>query len=124
MQSTSWTGSSTCENPSPTPMEAGTRNELLAAPAKPVDTVLETRLSGFTIHALVLATLPFASSLRVVPIAVVNGVFLYLGKKVMTGNQFLLRVRALAVVRGGRRQARREREEGEHFSTSVTGCQQ
>ena len=68
-----------------------------AAPAKPVDTVLETRLSGFTIHALVLATLPFASSLRVVPIAVVNGVFLYLGKKVMTGNQFLLRVRALAV---------------------------
>lgn len=31
------------------------------------------------------------------PVAVVNGVFLYLGKKVMTGNQFLQRVRALAV---------------------------
>jgi hypothetical protein len=59
--------------------------------------VLETRLTGFTVHALVLCTLPFASSLAVVPIAVVNGVFLYLGKKVMAGNQFLLRLRALAV---------------------------
>jgi len=68
-----------------------------AAASADVDTVLETRLSGFTVHALVLSTLPFASSLSVVPIAVVNGVFLYLGKKVMTGNQFLLRVRALAV---------------------------
>ena len=60
-------------------------------------TVLETRLSGFAVHALVLATLSFVSSLRVVPVAVVNGVFLYLGKKVMGGNQFLARVGALAI---------------------------
>jgi hypothetical protein len=31
------------------------------------------------------------------PQAVVNGVFLYLGRKVMQGNQFLVRLRALAV---------------------------
>ncbi|EOD22133.1 tentative Ca2+ interacting HCO3-transporter [Emiliania huxleyi CCMP1516] len=55
-----------------------------SAPAPEQERVLETRLSGFTIHAMV-------------PVAVVNGVFLYLGKKVMTGNQFLQRVRALAV---------------------------
>ena len=59
--------------------------------------VLETRLSGFAVHGLVLATLSFASSLRVVPIAVVNGVFLYLGKKVMSGNQFVARAIALAI---------------------------
>mmetsp|Transcript_29850 Transcript_29850/g.95281 ORF Transcript_29850/g.95281 Transcript_29850/m.95281 type:complete len:237 (+) Transcript_29850:926-1636(+) len=68
-----------------------------SAPAPEQERVLETRLSGFTIHAMVLGTLPFAPSLRAVPVAVVNGVFLYLGKKVMTGNQFLQRVRALAV---------------------------
>ena len=59
--------------------------------------VVETRLSGFLVHAMVLGTLSCVSSLRVVPIAVVNGVFLYLGRKVMQGNQFLQRLRALAV---------------------------
>ena len=62
-----------------------------------VESVLETRVTGFAVHALVLATISFVSSLRVVPVAVVNGVFLYLGKKVMSGNQFLARVKALAV---------------------------
>ena len=59
--------------------------------------VVETRLSGFLVHAMVLGTLSCVSSLRVVPIAVVNGVFLYLGRKVMQGNQFLQRLRALTV---------------------------
>ena len=62
-------------------------------------TVLETRLSGFAVHALVLWTLPYVSSLRAVPVAVVNGVFMYLGNKVMQGNQMLARTRALAVPR-------------------------
>jgi len=61
------------------------------------DRVVETRLSGFLVHAMVLATLRFVSRLRVVPVAVVHGVFFYLGKKVMSGNQFLERLRALAV---------------------------
>ena len=61
------------------------------------ETVVETRLSGFLVHALVLTTLRFVSSLKVVPVAVVHGVFFYLGKKVMSGNQFLERLRALAV---------------------------
>ena len=64
--------------------------------------VVETRLSGFLVHAMVLGTLSCVSSLRVVPIAVVNGVFLYLGRKVMQGNQFLQRLRALAVPLRGR----------------------
>ncbi|KAL3918895.1 MAG: hypothetical protein SGPRY_005830 [Prymnesium sp.] len=53
--------------------------------------VVETRLSGFLVHAMVLSTLSFVSRLRVVPVAVVHGVFFYLGKK------FLERLRALAV---------------------------
>jgi len=51
------------------------------------------------VHALVLSTLSFVSSLRVVPVAVVHGVFFYLGEKVMRGNQLLARVQALAVPR-------------------------
>ncbi|KAL1529921.1 hypothetical protein AB1Y20_000849 [Prymnesium parvum] len=62
-----------------------------------VETVVETRLSGFLVHAMVLSTLTFVSRLKVVPVAVVHGVFFYLGKKVMIGNQFLERLRALAV---------------------------
>jgi len=38
-----------------------------SAPAPEQERVLETRLSGFTIHAMVLGTLPFAPSLRAVP---------------------------------------------------------
>ena len=122
-----------------------------AAPPGSDEKVIETRLSGFLVHAAVLgwiagferqdhgpprpyheiapappstapppslhrpstvslppcllktmcsvhrSTLSFVSRLRAVPIAVVHGVFLYLGQKVMSGNQFLQRLRALAV---------------------------
>ena len=65
-----------------------------------VKDVVETRLTGFTVHALVLASLGFAPVLAEVPLAVVWGVFLFLGFKVMAGNQFLGRVGSLFVDTG------------------------
>ena len=62
-----------------------------------VKDVVETRLTGFTVHALVLASLGFAPVLAEVPLAVVWGVFLFLGFKVMAGNQFLGRVVSLFI---------------------------
>ena len=47
------------------------------------------------VHGLVLASLNFAPVLSQVPLAVVWGVFLFLGQKVMSGNQFLGRSKAL-----------------------------
>ncbi|CAM9100875.1 unnamed protein product [Chrysoparadoxa australica] len=60
--------------------------------------VVETRITGFTIHALILAStsavmLPL---LKLIPMPVVSGIFLYLGKKVLTGNGFVNRVNELA----------------------------
>ena len=55
--------------------------------------VTETRFTGFAVHALLLATLGLLPVLGFVPIPVVAGVFLFLGRKLMSGNSFLQRVR-------------------------------
>jgi solute carrier family 4 (anion exchanger), member 1 len=55
--------------------------------------VIETRLTGFVIHAMMAGTLVFLPLLGLVPIPVVSGVFLFLGRKLMKGNSFLQRVR-------------------------------
>lgn len=55
--------------------------------------VVETRLTGFVIHALIAASLLLLPLIRLVPIPVVSGVFLFLGRKLMSGNSFLQRVR-------------------------------
>ena len=55
--------------------------------------VTETRVTGFVIHALIASTLCLLPLLRFVPIPVVSGVFLFLGRKLMSGNSFLQRVR-------------------------------
>jgi hypothetical protein len=55
--------------------------------------VTETRLTGFVIHAMIAGTLCLLPLLRFVPIPVVSGVFLFLGRKLMSGNSFLQRVR-------------------------------
>jgi len=60
-----------------------------------IDEVTETRLTGFVSHALIAATIKGLSVLRYLPIPVVSGVFLYLGRKLMTGNSFLQRIRAI-----------------------------
>jgi len=59
------------------------------------DSVIETRVTGFGVHAAVLASALFLPQLSCVPLPVVAGVFLYLGRKVMSGNQFLRRCKQL-----------------------------
>jgi hypothetical protein len=55
--------------------------------------VTETRTTGFVIHAMIAGTLGLLPLLRNVPIPVVSGVFLFLGRKLMSGNSFLQRIR-------------------------------
>lgn len=55
--------------------------------------VTETRLTGFVVHALMVATLGLLPLLGCVPSPVVAGVFLFLGRKLMSGNSFLQRIR-------------------------------
>jgi hypothetical protein len=55
--------------------------------------VTETRLTGFLVHALIASTLFLLPLLGFVPIPVVSGVFLFLGRKLMSGNSFLQRIR-------------------------------
>jgi hypothetical protein len=55
--------------------------------------VTETRLTGFVIHAMIAGSLLLLPLIRTVPIPVVSGVFLFLGRKLMSGNSFLQRVR-------------------------------
>ena len=57
--------------------------------------VVETRVTGFGVHACVLASALVVDQLSLVPLPVVAGVFLYLGRKVMSGNQFLRRCKQL-----------------------------
>ena len=55
--------------------------------------VTEPRLTGFVVHAMIAGTLALLPLLQMVPIPVVSGVFLFLGRKLMSGNSFLQRVR-------------------------------
>jgi hypothetical protein len=54
--------------------------------------VLETRLSGLCIHVLIGLSLLFLPQLKTVPLAVLYGLFLYMGIVSMGGNQFLGRL--------------------------------
>jgi len=55
--------------------------------------VTETRLTGFLVHALIAGSLLLLPMVRLIPIPVVSGVFLFLGRKLMKGNSFLQRIR-------------------------------
>jgi hypothetical protein len=66
-------------------------NELTGEPE--IVKVTETRVTGFVVHALMIATLGLLPLLGTVPIPVVSGVFLFLGRKLMSGNSFLQRIR-------------------------------
>mmetsp|Transcript_6726 Transcript_6726/g.18771 ORF Transcript_6726/g.18771 Transcript_6726/m.18771 type:complete len:787 (+) Transcript_6726:124-2484(+) len=57
-----------------------------------IDHVTETRLTGFIIHALIASTVKALPLLQYLPIPVVSGVFLYLGRKLMIGNTFIERI--------------------------------
>eukprot|EP00549_Striatella_unipunctata_P002892 CAMPEP_0118719538 /NCGR_PEP_ID=MMETSP0800-20121206/29550_1 /TAXON_ID=210618 ORGANISM="Striatella unipunctata, Strain CCMP2910" /NCGR_SAMPLE_ID=MMETSP0800 /ASSEMBLY_ACC=CAM_ASM_000638 /LENGTH=106 /DNA_ID=CAMNT_0006626957 /DNA_START=227 /DNA_END=543 /DNA_ORIENTATION=+ len=55
--------------------------------------VIETRLTGLLTHALILGTLWLLPLLGYLPIPVVSGIFLFLGRKLMSGNSFLVRIK-------------------------------
>ena len=57
-------------------------------------------MTGFGVHAAILASALMLPLLKSVPVAVVSGVFLYLGKKVMSGNQFLKRCKTVFLEAG------------------------
>jgi len=59
--------------------------------------VTETRFTGFAVHALIAGTVGLLPILGFVPIPVVAGVFLFLGRKLMSGNSFLQRLRDIFV---------------------------
>ena len=54
--------------------------------------VTETRLTGFIIHAMLASTILLLPLIKKIPIPVVSGVFLFLGRKLMTGNTFFQRI--------------------------------
>jgi hypothetical protein len=54
--------------------------------------VIETRLTGFVIHGAILSSLFLLPFLGNIPVPVISGIFLYLGKKMMKGNLFLERL--------------------------------
>jgi len=58
-----------------------------------IDKVIETRATGFGVHAMLAATVCLLPLLTYLPIPVVSGVFLFLGRKLMTGNSFLGRIK-------------------------------
>lgn len=57
-----------------------------------IDTVTETRATGFIIHAMLTSTVMLLPQIKLLPIPVVSGVFLFLGRKLMTGNTFFQRI--------------------------------
>ena len=62
-----------------------------------VVSVTETRLTGFVVHTLIAGSVFLLPLLQFVPIPVVSGVFLFLGRKLMSGNSFLQRIRDMFV---------------------------
>lgn len=57
-----------------------------------IESVTETRVTGFFIHYLIASTVKALALLKYLPIPVVSGVFLYLGRKLMIGNSFIERL--------------------------------
>lgn len=54
--------------------------------------VMETRVTGFAIHAMILSSLLLLPLLSFIPLPVISGIFLYLGLKIMKSNQFFERL--------------------------------
>ena len=54
--------------------------------------VVETRVTGLAVHVLIGLSLTLLPLLSLMPTPIVSGVFLYLGKRVLSGNEFIWRV--------------------------------
>jgi hypothetical protein len=57
-----------------------------------IKSVMENRVTGFLIHALIMSSLLLLPILKLIPMAVISGVFLFLGTNMLSGNDFLARV--------------------------------
>jgi hypothetical protein len=57
-----------------------------------INHVIETRITGFLIHASILLSLLILPILSQIPIAVISGIFIYLGRKLMKTNLFFNRI--------------------------------
>jgi len=68
-----------------------------AAGGEQIVSVVENRLSGLLIHSMLAGSVLFLPLLRKIPMAVISGLFLYLGRNMMSGNEFLRRIRMLFV---------------------------
>lgn len=60
-----------------------------------IDSVMENRLTGFAVHAAIFGSLFLLPVVRKIPMAVISGLFLFLGVKMLGGNEFLSRTRYL-----------------------------
>eukprot|EP01038_Epipyxis_sp_PR26KG_P011681 gene11681-15642_t len=60
-------------------------------------TILETRVTGFVIHLLILSSLLTLPLLKMIPIPVISGIFLYLGRKLMKTNLYFIRLSELFI---------------------------
>ncbi len=54
--------------------------------------VTETRVTGFVIHAMLASSIMLLPLIKKIPVPVVSGVFLFLGRRLMTGNTFFQRI--------------------------------
>jgi HCO3- transporter family len=63
--------------------------------AERIVSVQENRLTGFAIHTLILASLFLLPVLSRIPMAVITGLFLFLGTNLINGNDFLARIPVL-----------------------------
>lgn len=54
--------------------------------------VQENRLTGFVIHTAILSSLLLLPIVQLIPMAVISGLFLFLGRNMMNGNEFLSRI--------------------------------
>lgn len=61
--------------------------------------MVETRVTGFVTHAAILSSLLLLPALSYIPIPVISGIFLYLGRKLMKGNLLFDRLGQMFVQR-------------------------
>jgi hypothetical protein len=66
--------------------------EVTVGDIEKISNIIETRVSGFAIHAAIFSSLLLLPLLAHIPMPVISGIFLYLGRRLMKGNLFLDRI--------------------------------
>jgi solute carrier family 4 (anion exchanger) protein 1 len=55
--------------------------------------VIESRTTGFVVHSMIASTIFLLGVLKFLPTPIFSGIFLFLGRKLMTDNSFLSRIK-------------------------------